>query len=98
MRKQRYKIMRDTDNYVIGGVCSGISRSFDRDPTWMRLIFVLLVIAGFSGGIIYIILWIIIPEGEPCDHRDKEVVYTDHQEGYIKYKCFNCGEEIYVDL
>lgn len=58
------KIYRDTVNSVIGGVCSGLGQFFGLDPVWMRIFFILLTIFGGSGILIYIILWIIIPEAK----------------------------------
>lgn len=56
------KIYRSSSDYIIAGVCGGLGRYFDIDPTLVRLIFILLAIAGGSGLIIYIILAIIIPK------------------------------------
>ncbi len=48
---------------MIGGVCSGIAWYLNCDPTWVRLAAVLLTIASLSAGLVlYIILWIVLPE------------------------------------
>jgi len=58
-----YKRMyRDPDNRIIGGVCSGLASYWRADPTIIRIIFIVLCIFGMAGGIIYLILWIILPE------------------------------------
>lgn len=50
-------------NKVIAGVCGGLAEYFGLDYTIARLIYVLLTIFTiFSGVIIYIILWIIMPD------------------------------------
>ncbi|MBS1638297.1 MAG: PspC domain-containing protein [Bacteroidetes bacterium] len=57
------RLFRDPDSKVIGGVCGGIGNYFDFDPTFLRII--LALVAFFSFGsliIVYIILWIAIPE------------------------------------
>ncbi len=65
-KKQKYKtgktMYRDTENAKIGGVGSGLSAYFGIDPVFVRI----LLLASFfiSGPIIYIILWIIIPEAK----------------------------------
>ncbi|GLB51614.1 hypothetical protein NBRC110019_06530 [Neptunitalea chrysea] len=57
------QLLRDPDNKYIAGVSSGLSYYFGIDPLWIRLLWVLLVIAGFGSPILlYIILWIIMPE------------------------------------
>lgn len=56
------RLYRSVHGRVIGGVAGGLADFFGIDPTIIRLIFVLLVIFGGSGVLIYIILWIILPE------------------------------------
>lgn len=56
------KMYRDPDNRILGGVCSGLSAYFNVDPIVFRIIFILIAMGMGSGLIIYIILWIVIPE------------------------------------
>ena len=56
------RLYRSVQGRVIGGVAGGLADYFDMDPTIVRLIFVLLVVFGGSGVLLYIILWIILPE------------------------------------
>lgn len=57
------KLRRPRNSRMIAGVCSGIARFFDLDPTLVRLIYALLtVFTAFAGVIIYLIMWIIVPE------------------------------------
>ncbi|MBN2571393.1 MAG: PspC domain-containing protein [Ignavibacteriales bacterium] len=60
--EERQKIYRSRTNRVLGGVCAGLGNYLNLDPVLIRIIFVVLVIAAGSGVLIYIILWIIIPE------------------------------------
>jgi phage shock protein C len=57
------KLMRSEDR-MIAGVAGGLANYFDIDPTLVRILFVLLTLLGGGGlGIlIYIVLWIIMPE------------------------------------
>ena len=56
------RLYRCSDNRILGGVCGGIGRYFEIDPTIIRLIAVLLSLGSFGTGIlIYIIFWCIIP-------------------------------------
>lgn len=61
-RKQTKKVYRLKDDYIIAGVCSGLAQYFQVDATLMRVIFVLLLIGGGSGFLIYLVLWLIIPK------------------------------------
>lgn len=55
------RLTRSHTDYMIGGVCGGLGKYFKIDPTLVRLIFVLITMAGGSGVFIYFILWIVIP-------------------------------------
>jgi len=48
---------------LIAGVCGGIAKWLDWDPTLVRLGYVVLSVisAGFPGILIYILLWILMP-------------------------------------
>lgn len=46
----------------IGGVCGGIARSTGLDSWVWRLIFTVLFLAFGSGILVYILLWIFVPE------------------------------------
>lgn len=53
-----------SDDRVLAGVCGGIADYFDLDPVLIRVAYVLLslVSAGFPGILLYIILWVVMPE------------------------------------
>jgi len=57
------KLMRSEDS-MIAGVAGGLANYFDTDPTLVRILFVLLTLLGGGGlGIlVYIVLWIVMPE------------------------------------
>lgn len=55
------EIRRSMDNKVIAGVCGGLGEYLNIDPIILRLLFVLAFLFALSGGLIYIISWIIIP-------------------------------------
>lgn len=62
---QHYKRMyRDPDNSVLGGVCGGIGAYTDVDPVIFRILFVVAFLGFGAGLLIYIILWIVIPEAK----------------------------------
>ena len=58
----RKRFFRDPENSVIAGVCSGLSYYWNIDVVIIRILFVILAFWGGGGVIIYIILWIVIPE------------------------------------
>ncbi len=56
------RLFRNPDDKLLGGVCSGIGSYFDIDAVWVRLIFVVILLAFGTGVFLYILLWIIMPE------------------------------------
>lgn len=60
MEKKR---LTRSNNRMIGGVCAGIADYFNWDITLVRIVYVLATFfTAFSGGIVYLILWLIMPE------------------------------------
>jgi phage shock protein PspC (stress-responsive transcriptional regulator) len=59
-----HRMYRDTDHRIIGGVCSGMGAYWDIDPLIIRVLFAALVLAGGLGVLVYLILYIVIPEAK----------------------------------
>lgn len=55
-------IRRSRMDRWLGGVCGGIARATGLDSWVWRLIFTVLFLAFGSGILLYILLWIFIPE------------------------------------
>lgn len=59
----RKRIFRDPQNAMLGGVCAGLAQYLHIDVTIIRLMTVLLFFLSASTvAIVYIILWIVVPE------------------------------------
>jgi len=56
------RLYRDTDNRVLGGVCSGFAAYLNLDAWVVRLIMVLLVLFGGVSFLLYFIFWLAMPE------------------------------------
>ncbi len=52
------KFYRNRSEAKIAGVCSGLGQYFETDPTIIRIIMLVLLLAGCSGGLLYLIIWI----------------------------------------
>ena len=63
------KLTRSEKERILGGVCGGLAEYFGFDPTLVRLVFVLLALAGGAGILMYIILWIIMPRRTQAEAR-----------------------------
>ncbi len=70
--KEIKKLYRNPDDKVLGGVASGLAAYFGiKELLYVRLAFVLLTLAGGSGVVIYLILWIITPVASSITERIK---------------------------
>jgi phage shock protein PspC (stress-responsive transcriptional regulator) len=59
-----HRMYRDPDHRIIGGVCSGMAAYWDMDPWIVRVIFLVLAMMGGLGVLVYLILYIVIPEAK----------------------------------
>jgi phage shock protein PspC (stress-responsive transcriptional regulator) len=64
MAVQKPGLKRSRDQRMLAGVCGGIAEWLGWSATATRLIFVLasIVSAAFPGILVYLILWIVMPE------------------------------------
>ena len=86
-----HRMYRDPDHRIIGGVCAGMGAYWDIDPVILRVIFAALILAGGLGLMVYLILYIVLPEakttaqkiemkGEPVNiHNIKESVRQEFE-------------------
>src|SRR5437879_8469179 len=51
-----------SNNRILGGVCTGLAEGLRLDPLWVRIAFLVLVFLQGVGIIIYIVLWLVMPE------------------------------------
>ena len=68
------KLYKDKKNAKLSGVCAGIAKYFDMDPTIIRLIWVFITLVGGSGLVAYVVCAIVMPD-EPDGVT--EVDYTE---------------------
>jgi len=55
------RLYRDPDNRILGGVSSGIATYLNIDPLIIRILFLVSIFAYGITGIIYIVLWALLP-------------------------------------
>jgi len=69
MARARSGLMRSQDDRMIAGVCGGLAEWLGWSPGLVRVLFVLvsLLSAAFPGILVYVILWILMPEREGDD-------------------------------
>jgi len=59
-----HRMYRDPDKRIIGGVCAGMGAYWDIEPWIIRGIFIALVMAGGLGVLVYLILYVVLPEAK----------------------------------
>jgi phage shock protein C len=56
------KLYRSQTQRMIAGVCGGLAEYFNVDATLIRVLFLILAVFGGSGLVIYLVMWIIVPD------------------------------------
>jgi len=59
-----HRMYRDPDHRVIGGVCAGMGAYWNIEPWIVRIIFFVLAMMGGLGVVVYLILYIVLPEAK----------------------------------
>lgn len=74
------RLYRSESDKVIAGVCGGIGKYFGIDPTIVRVLFVLVALAGGAGVLAYLILMIIMPSEHSSEMPPKETIKQNAEE------------------
>lgn len=97
-RDSSRRLYRDTEDGVLAGVCSGLAAYWGvKDPLWIRLGFIATALfSAFTlGVIIYIILWIVVPEARTSAQKLEmrgEPVNVSNLEKKIRESITDAGE------
>ncbi len=85
------KLYRSTDDVMLAGVCGGLAKYFNIDVTLVRVIFVVLALAGLGGVILYLVLWVLVPP-EPAAKEQATMERAMEQE-ITEEKAESAGDE-----
>jgi phage shock protein PspC (stress-responsive transcriptional regulator) len=81
------KMYRDPENKIIGGVAGGVAAFLGIDRIAVRVLFIVLTVAGGIGLFLYIVLWLILPEARTLTDKMQmqgEAVTLSNIESTIK--------------
>ncbi len=78
------KLYKSQDDQKLCGVCGGIGKFFDIDPTIIRLLWVVITLAGGAGIVAYIVCALVIPD---------EPAYGGYDNGYVEYREADDGRD-----
>jgi phage shock protein C len=56
------RLYRSRSNRTLAGVCAGIAEYYGWDPTLVRVAWIVLTLLGGSGVLLYLIMWLVMPE------------------------------------
>jgi phage shock protein C len=64
MSEYRKPLRRSRTNRMVAGVVGGLAEWLGLDPTLARVLYVIgaILSAAFPGALVYVILWVVIPE------------------------------------
>ena len=63
------RLYRSDDDRVIAGICGGLGEYFSIDPVLIRLLWIVSIMLGGGGIIVYLLGWLLIPR-RPMDFSD----------------------------
>ena len=66
MAESTKKLYRSEEQKWLGGVCGGLGEYFNIDPIIVRLIFIAFALIAGGGLLLYLIMWLVIPQ-EPTE-------------------------------
>ncbi len=81
------KMFRDPERKVIGGVAGGVAAYLGIDILAVRILFIIFTIIGGLGLLVYIVLWVVVPEARSLTDRMQmqgEAVTLSNIESNIK--------------
>ena len=83
-KKQKYPqnrhLYRSSHNRIIAGVAGGLGDYFALDPLLIRIIFILLTFfANGIGVLLYIVLWILLPEEGQEAQNPRDTIHANMQ-------------------
>ena len=75
---QEKRLVRSLDERMIGGVCGGLAKYLNIDPSFVRIGFVIMtILSGMIIGIVtYIVMMIVVPEENPVTRNPVSPVTT----------------------
>ena len=84
------KFYRKIQGSVLGGVCLGLSEEFSIDTMLVRLIAILaLIVSGGFVGMIYILLWAVLPAIDSKSNIKDEVMEKIEKYNHLKDRVKN---------
>jgi phage shock protein C len=69
------RLLKNKTDSVLAGVCSGLGKYLEVDATVVRIVFSALTLFGGAGIILYLVLWLFMPnEGQEAGATQEEIL------------------------
>ena len=85
-RPKSRRFHRDSNDKILGGVCSGLAAYLNVDPALVRIVFAILLFGGGAGFVLYIALWIFVPS-EPLEGFQGRRLFRDSDDKWLGGVC-----------
>lgn len=87
---ETHQLTRNLSDRMVAGVCSGLAEYLAVDVTLVRLFFVLLALGDGIGGLLYIILWVIMP----AEYQDQSPQFDGSRVAKVAEEMAHTGEGV----
>ncbi|MFA6522037.1 MAG: PspC domain-containing protein [Patescibacteria group bacterium] len=74
MTEEIKKLYRSKKDRILFGVCGGLAEFFGIDATLVRVIFIILALVHGIGILVYLALWLLVPEKHEVGQPAAEIV------------------------
>lgn len=99
---QNKKLRRDSRSKILGGVCTGIGNYLNVDAVFIRALFLIALFIFGSGVLVYLLLWIAIPQAKPEDMPEfneghNKRLFRNEEEKMLGGVCAGAGDYFGID-
>ncbi len=95
------QLRRDPNHKTLGGVCAGIANYFNIDMMIPRILFLIAFFMFGTGILVYIIMWVVIPEGTGNETENSQMqvkrLFRDSENSRIGGVCAGIAEYLSID-
>lgn len=93
------KLYRSKTDHKIAGVCGGLGEYFQMDSVFFRILFLVIVLLGGMGILVYLIMWVIVPmnSAETIQIMVNKRFSLSTQDRKIAGVCGGLGEFFQID-
>jgi phage shock protein PspC (stress-responsive transcriptional regulator) len=97
LNMQGKRLMRNENDKIVSGLCSGVASYLNIDPIWVRALFVLISFGGGLGVILYIIGSIVIPKSYDAIYTNKRL-YRSIDDKFIGGVCGGIAQYFHTSV